>query len=189
MLLDRERILAAFQGLDEELGRLGRRADVFVVGGAAMAIAYDARRATADVDAIFIPAAEVRQAAQRVAARMGLDDDWLNDGAKAFVPGDDPDRTQVFEGENLQVAAASPRFLLAMKLLASRVERDQDDIRFLYRLCGFTTAQQGLDVVASAYPARLIPARTRFMLQEMFPERQIDRRGPDQGPELGPGHS
>ena len=115
--------------------------------------------------------------------RLDLDADWLNDGAKAFVPGDDPDQSNVFEGEYLQVAAASPRFLLAMKLLAARVERDQEDIRALYRLCGFTTAEEGLRVVATAYPSRIIPPRTRFMLEEMFPavERGKDREGPDLG--------
>lgn len=169
MLFDRRQIFAAFRELDGELERLGRRADIFVVGGAAMAIAYDARRATADVDAIFVPTEEVGEAARRVAETMGLPDGWLNDGAKAFVPGDDPDQTQVYEGSSLQVATASPRFLLAMKLLASRVERDRDDIRFLFRLCGFSTAREGLDLVAAAYPVRVIPARTRFMLEEMFP--------------------
>jgi hypothetical protein len=36
------------------------------------------------------------------------------------MPGSDPDRIGVFEGDHLSVAAASPRYLLAMKLLASR---------------------------------------------------------------------
>lgn len=186
MLLDREGLLRAFRALDEELGRNQIRADVFVVGGAAMAMAYDTRRSTSDVDAVFVPTTEVRAAARRVAERLDLDADWLNDGVKAFVPGDDPDKSNVFEGAYLQVAAASPRFLLAMKLLAARVERDQDDIRELYRLCGFSMAEEGLQVVAAAYPSRIIPPRTRFMLEEMFP--RIERGGNDgEGPELGMG--
>ena len=134
MLLDRNGLLEALKALDHELAAVGVRGEVFVVGGAAMALAYDARRATVDVDAIFVPANEVREAAARVAERLELEADWLNDGAKAFMPGSDPERIGVFEGDHLSVAAASPRYLLAMKLLASRVERDQDDIRFLYRL-------------------------------------------------------
>ena len=150
--------------------------------GAAMAVAYDARRSTADVDAIFAPPAEVRAAAGRVAEHLGLATTWLNDGAKAFMPGDDPDRIVVFERPNLQVAAASPRYLLAMKLLAARVERDQDDIRILYNLCGFSTAEQGLAVVEAAYPSYVIPARTRLMLEEMFPSHDHERdRGHDHG--------
>jgi hypothetical protein len=158
---------------------------MFVVRGAAMAVAYDARRATADVDAVFVPTSEVRLAARRVAERLGLDEDWLNDGAKAFVPGTDPDRREIFEGEHLQVAAASPQFLLAMKLLASRVERDLDDIRTLYRLCDFTTAEQGLRLVETAYPGYLLAPRTRFMLEEMFPVKGIRRDHDRDGPGLG----
>ena len=185
-LFDRERLLEAFSALDEELGRIGTRADVFVVGGAAMAIAYDARRATRDVDAVFAPSTEVRLAARRVGERFGFEDDWLNDGAKAFIPGTDDDQLRVYEGQYLQVAAASPRFLLAMKLLASRAERDQDDIRSLYRLCGFTSAAEGLDLVERSYPSYAIPVRTRFLLEEMFPGRDVaDSRG--RGPELGRG--
>jgi len=106
-----------------------------------------------------------------VADRLGLPADWLNDGAKAFMPGDDPARITVFEADHLQVAAASPRYLLAMKLLAARVERDQDDIRELYRLCGLSTPDEGLAVVGAAYPQHIIPPRTRLMLEEMFPSR------------------
>ncbi len=169
MLLDRDGLLVALRSLDDELAAVGVRGEVFVVGGAAMALAYDARRATVDVDAIFVPAAEVRDAAARVAQRLDLEADWLNDGAKAFMPGPDPERIGVFEGDHLSVAAASPRYLLAMKLLASRVERDQDDIRFLYELCGFSTAAEGLDLVESTYPAHAIAPRVQFLLEEMFP--------------------
>ncbi len=143
----------------------------------------DGRRATVEVDAVFVPTSEVRRAARRVAERLGLAEDWLNDGAKAFVPGADPDRREVFEGQHLQVAAASPRFLLAMKLLASRVERDQDDIRTLYQLCDFTTAEEGLRLVESTYPGYLLAPRTRFMLEEMFPDRR--REHGHEGPALG----
>jgi hypothetical protein len=169
VLLDRDGLLVALRSLDDELAAVGVRGEVFVVGGAAMALAYDARRATVDVDAIFVPAAEVRDAAARVAQRLDLEADWLNDGAKAFMPGPDPERIGVFEGDHLSVAAASPRYLLAMKLLASRVERDQDDIRFLYELCGFSTAAEGLDLVESTYPAHAIAPRVQFLLEEMFP--------------------
>jgi hypothetical protein len=105
MLLDRDGIRRVLAALDDELGRAGIRAEIFVIGGAAMALAYDARRATVDVDATFLPAAEVREAARRVADEFGLEPDWLNDGAKAFMPGNDPDRVSVYEGKSLSVAA------------------------------------------------------------------------------------
>jgi hypothetical protein len=82
MMLDRSGIRRALTALDDELGRSGVRGELFVVGGAAMTLAYDARRATADVDAAFLPAAEVRLAARRVADELALEPDWLNDGAR-----------------------------------------------------------------------------------------------------------
>jgi hypothetical protein len=45
---------------------------VFVVGGAAMALAYDAARVTRDVDARFIPHGIVIEEARRVADDLGL---------------------------------------------------------------------------------------------------------------------
>ncbi len=180
----------ALGALDNELASAGVRGEVFVVGGAAMALAYDARRATVAVDAIFVPATEVRSAAARVAERLDLEADWLNDGAKAFMPGSDPARIGVFEGDRLSVAATSPRYLLAMKLLASRLERDQDDIRFLYDLCGFSTAAEGMDLVESAYPGHAVAPRVQFLVEEMFPgdvrpiERETSLRKDGPGIEL-----
>ncbi len=55
VLLGRAELERAFTALGERL--VGREvvADVFVVGGAAMALAYDATRVTRDVDAKFVP--------------------------------------------------------------------------------------------------------------------------------------
>lgn len=87
-MLTRDRILALFAELNDELCTAGVRGDVFVVRGAAMAVAYDARPATRDVDAIWHPATDVRAAAQRIAAHHDdLATDWLNDGVKGFLPG------------------------------------------------------------------------------------------------------
>ena len=45
---------------------------------------------------------------------------WLNDAMKGFLHGEDPDRRLVLDRPSLQVFVASPRYLLAMKLLAAR---------------------------------------------------------------------
>lgn len=169
-MLSRARILELFAELDGELCEGGTRGDVFIVGGAAMAVAYDARPSTRDVDGIWHPSREVREAARRVAARHDdIDDDWLNDGAKGFLPGEDPGpKPVVYEGDCLTVSAGSPEYLLATKLLASRVSRDEDDILLLYERCGFTTVEEGLDLLESYYPGRPIEAKVRFFLEELL---------------------
>ena len=39
-----------------------------------------------------------------------------------------------------------------MKVLAARVERDEDDLRLLYELCGFRSVEEALDHVESINP-------------------------------------
>ena len=169
-MLSRDRILELFAELDEELAAAGTRGDVFIVGGAAMAVAYDARPSTQDVDGIWHPSKEVRDAAHRVAARHDdVDEDWLNDGAKGFLPGPDHGvKPVVYEGDYLSVSAGSPDYLLATKLLASRVSRDEEDILLLYGLCGFATVDEGLDLLERYYPGRPIEAKVRFYLEELL---------------------
>ncbi len=58
-----------------------------------MALAYDSRRATRDVDALFKPHGIVHEEALAVAAELGLPRWWLNEQASSYVaPGRDPRR-------------------------------------------------------------------------------------------------
>ncbi|CAO5162682.1 hypothetical protein FAIPA1_210112 [Frankia sp. AiPs1] len=78
--LDRESIIGLLQELNDELGRRGAKADLFLVGGAALALAYDAHRSTRDLDAVFLPTDIVRAAAFVLAERHGLSDSSHPDG-------------------------------------------------------------------------------------------------------------
>ena len=64
-LLGRRELLEALAEPGEELKDLDVKGEIFIVGGAAMANAYDTRRATTDVDAVFVPSSEVRTAGSR----------------------------------------------------------------------------------------------------------------------------
>ena len=89
-LLDRAAIEDAFRRLGDRLSRRGVVADLYVFGGAAMALAYDARRSTRDVDAVFQPHGVVLDEARAVADELGLPQWWLNEQASAYVaPGGD----------------------------------------------------------------------------------------------------
>ena len=75
-LLDRAGIEEAFRRLGDRLARRGVVADLYVFGGAAMALAYDSRRATRDVDALFKPHGIVLEEALAVAAELGSGSSW-----------------------------------------------------------------------------------------------------------------
>jgi hypothetical protein len=70
-LLDRVATENAFRLLGDRLVRRRVVADIYVFGGAAMALAFDLRRATRDIDAVFQSPAWCRKAAQsqRTSAR------------------------------------------------------------------------------------------------------------------------
>lgn len=169
-MLDRERILGLMAELDDELAQRGVRGDVFIVGGAAMTVAYRARPATRDVDAIWEPSADIRAAAADVAERhVDLDADWLNDGVKGFLPGSDTGvQKVVYEGDHLSVSAASPEYMLATKLFASRVARDEEDIRVLVGICRIETVDEGLDLVERFYGSRPVEAKVAYLLEEIL---------------------
>ena len=69
-------------------------------------MAYDAARATRDLDAVFVPTDVVRQAARAVAERRGLTEGWLNDAVKGFLPGPDPDAQRFYSSDSLIVDVA-----------------------------------------------------------------------------------
>jgi hypothetical protein len=165
--LGRDDITSLLDELNDELRRRRAHADLFLVGGAALALAYDVTRSTRDLDAVFLPTDVVRQAAEVVAERRGLAKDWLNDAVKGFLPGPDPGATRYYEGSSLTVDVASARYLLAMKLFASRVETDADDIAFLYRQLGFTTVDEGLDLLENVYRGRPVDPRVQYLLAEI----------------------
>jgi hypothetical protein len=167
-LLDRDRIIGLLTELGSMLAARGERADVFVVGGAAMALAYSTRRSTRDLDAVFEPKQAVSAAAKEIARAHDLPEDWLNDAVKGFLPGSDPNATTLFEQPGISVRIASPRYLFAMKAAAARIERDAEDLQFLYRICGFGSLDEALDCVAAHYPPHLLSPKSELLLRELL---------------------
>lgn len=135
-----------------------------------MALAYNTRRATRDIDAVFEPKAAIYDAARRLAARHDLPGDWLNDAVKGWLPGKDPNARECLQSRGISVSVPSPQYLLALKVAAARVDRDADDIRALAQICGLTTAGEVLTVTEQVMGSRahLLP-KVQFLVEEMFP--------------------
>src|ERR1022692_1245218 len=168
VLLGRAELEQAFTALGERLARRGLVADIFVVGGAAMALAYDAARVTRDVDARFVPHGIVLDEARHVAKTLGLPPWWLNEQATAYISGkDDPGKRRVFDHPGLRVMAASPEHVFAMKALAART-RDIDDLRLLAGIIGVESSDQALRICGDFYPDESLSPRSTAVLRELF---------------------
>jgi hypothetical protein len=178
-LLDRVAIEPVLRRLGERLERRGVVADLYVFGDTTMALAYDARRATRDIDALFVPPGVVLEEARGVAAEFGLPNWWLNEQASAYVaPGGDRTAPRVFDHPGLRVTAASPEHLLAMKVLAGR-PRDADDIRFLVQRLGLVSAEGVFALCAEIFPAEPVPDRAKLLIEDIF-RPQADGSGASQ---------
>lgn len=168
--LTRADMLRLFELLDGELAAEGTIGELYLVGGAVMCLALDARDATRDVDALFRPTSAVRRAARRVAARAGVADDWLNDAVKGFL-GSRGEYEPFLDLDHLKVFVARPAYLLAMKCAAMRLGEefhDVEDVRFLLRVLDLTTVEEALAVVTRYFDEERLPAKTRLALEELL---------------------
>lgn len=165
--MDRDQIKKALERLNAELRRVDIKGEICLYGGAAMCLAFDARPSTRDVDAIFKPAKEVREAILRVARAEGLRDDWVNDAVKGFVVAH-PQRILI-DLSHLKVFVPEPDYLLAMKALAARVEgTDRDDVKFLIDHMGIRSSQEVFSLLEKYYPRGQIKPATRYFVEELF---------------------
>jgi len=155
--------------LNDELCLRDIKGEVSLYGGAVMCLAFNARIATKDVDAIFFPANEIRAAAAKIAERHGLPDSWLNDGVKGYVV--EHRRELLFQMPNLTVFVPEPDYLLAMKSLAARANtEDEADVLTLIKMLNITTAEGVFKIVEKYYPKRQIAPKTQYFIEGLFPE-------------------
>jgi len=135
-----------------------------------MCLVFHAREATKDIDALLVPAGELRRAAQAVAAREGLPPDWLNDAVKGFFS--EAGRFEVYaELSHLRVFAPHPEYLLAMKCLAMRLGeefQDRNDVAVLVAMLGLRSLEDAERVLARYYPLDRYPAKARYVLEELL---------------------
>lgn len=179
-VLSRVTILRALERLSDELGREGISGEICLFGGTVMVLAYSARLATKDVDALFQPAPLIRALAGRIAEEERLPGEWLNDGVKGFLSA----RHETTTGDlpqfpHLRLTMPVPEYLLAMKCMAARMggtgegASDVPDIIFLIRHLGLQSAAEVLETVARYYPASRIPLKTQYLIEGLFEEGKI----------------
>lgn len=173
-------ILKALGLLSDALAARGITGELCVFGGSVMVVAFNARVATKDVDALFQPAQIIRDLAGEIGVELRLPTHWLNDGVKGFLSA----RHEVTTGNlpqfaHLKLSMPVPEYLLAMKCMAARLgaiegePSDVPDIIFLIRHLGFQSASAVLEVVAKYYPHDRIPVKTQYLVEGLFEEGKV----------------
>ncbi len=178
--LNRDEALSALAELDRRLADQGAVGELCLFGGAVMVLAFNARLATRDIDALFQPSETVRKLAAAIAEERGWPSGWLNDGVKGFVSA----RHEVTTGNlpqfpSLRLTMPTPEYLLAMKCLASRIgiaageADDTADIVFLIRHLKLSGPDQAMEIVERYFPPAQIPVKARFLVESLFSEGRI----------------
>lgn len=167
--MNNHELRAALSEVAEVLQRQHLTARVYVVGGAAMVLAYGADRSTRDIDALILDHhGPVIDAVRQVAQRRGLPGSWLNEQASVYMAStDDTARVTVFDHPSLRVLAASPRHLLAMKARAARVT-DRTDIRQLAQMVGASDVAEISEIVEAVFPGEPLSERSRKVVEDFL---------------------
>lgn len=172
-LLGREEIVELLTQLGARLHARGVSAELYIVGGTAMVLAYDRLRLTRDVDAVSVDQTVVEDEARRMAQeRRDLAPDWLNGRVRPRLPQVlDGDSIEALSMPGLSVTVASPRHLLAMKVRAARGERDLADIEILAKVLALTSVRQVLDVADEVWGPGMLRDEVVFAVTEGLKNR------------------
>ena len=167
-MLTRDDILICLEAVNEELREQDVKGEIGIIGGAVMCLVFNARNATRDVAAVFVPSQVIRKAAVKVGRARGLPDDWLNDAAKGFLV-EKFKREDVKRFSNLIVWAPEARYMLAMKCISARWDSsDRDDVIFLVKHLNIKSPAAVFSVIQDYYPKMQIPPKTQFFIEEIL---------------------
>ena len=175
-LMTKQEIESALGRLSELAAGEGVRLEMTHYGGAVMLLAYNARSATKNIDAIIHPPDVARRLIARVAAERRLHDGWVNDDVKQFVSGREAKNELTITNVSptgLHVTRPTAKYLLAMKVMACRkplpgYAGDYLDIEVLLRHTKLKTVAQVQTVIDTFFPDTVLPASVQAVLRDLF---------------------
>jgi hypothetical protein len=173
----------AFMELGTRARREGKVIDLAIYGGSALMLASNFRVATQDVDAVAEGGQEtITRLAEDIAHVRNWPSDWLNDGVRTYLspnvsgPREHHALLRAYPSEQepgLRVFVPSAEYILAMKLMAMRIDPTGDksdvaDILNLLDVVGLQTPEDVIDFAASFYPEAKISARLRLGIRALW---------------------
>ena len=169
--LNKDELIALLDELSERLKRKNARASIYIVGGAAMAMAFDRSRTTHDIDGrIDKGHGALIEAVQEIAHLRGLPTSWLNDQAVPKMPTARDERARtVYASEYFTVTGASGEHILGMKLESGRAF-DQKDVNTLVKHLKIQSAEEGTGIHGRLFPHSRKGHRAQEMMETALNE-------------------
>ncbi|MDR1641678.1 MAG: hypothetical protein LBT59_18460 [Clostridiales bacterium] len=165
-MMAREQILRYLGQVSDELEARGLHGEILLADGAVMCLVHEALDITKDIDALYEPREEINLIACDIALKEGLPKDWLNDSVKGVVGPNA--QVEFISFTNLNILTVSAEYLLAMKMMASRLgEKDKDDMAFLVQNLGKITAEEAIDGLMTFLPASRVMPRTQCFIESI----------------------
>lgn len=168
-MLTKEEIESYLHEINDHLAARDATGEIVLCGGAVMALVYDARPSTKDVDALFMPTGIIREIVAEIADEHGLESDWLNDAAKGFIDTSRMEFEDVFALSNLKVRRPGDREMLALKLASAREDSmDAADALFLMGVVGVESLDEVYAIIEEHIPSQRLTPLANFFAQEIF---------------------
>ncbi|MHB1348145.1 MAG: DUF6036 family nucleotidyltransferase [Candidatus Humimicrobiaceae bacterium] len=167
--MEKEEILKNFELINEELKLINMHGEILITGGATMCLVFSARSATKDIDAVYEPKIIINDIAAKIALQKKMPESWLNDSVKGFMNAKAYEKKMSLKNySNLKLYSVLPEYLLAMKLMSSRMESETDikDIIFLMNYLKINTTEKANKVIESAFKTEHILPKTRYVIEE-----------------------
>ena len=168
-MLTKDQIYRYLSEMNDRLAAQNVSGEVVLCGGAVMALVYDARPSTKDVDALFAPTAVIRDIAKSMAEEHGLEEDWFNDAAKGFIDTSRMAFQDVVVFSHLRVRRPGDEEMLALKLASAREDSmDAKDALFLMELVEPESLERVYEIIEKYIPAPRLTPMASFFAQEIF---------------------
>lgn len=163
-LLDKAKLLAIFDYLNERLKENLLQLELTVYGGSVMTMVYDNRPATKDIDCVINTTNIIllENILDNTRFVFDLPEGWINEEIKEPLQAMLKEDKEIYRAySNLKIHKPIAGQMLAMKILAARPEPAKDfmDAQLLCRDLNITTKAQLLNIVTEYVPRTLLGER------------------------------
>lgn len=116
----------------------GYEIEIVLIGGASILINYNFRDVTNDIDALYLPSSEIKEAIIKVSEKFNISTKWLNDDFKTTKSYSNKlsEFSTFYKSYNevLTVRTIKDEYLIAMKLVSGRIYKNDisDIVGILY---------------------------------------------------------